>query len=256
VSRYTKLLPHFKQRLEVLGFPDVHVTDREKDGLNMIINEVKPHFLIMGSNFYSAATPYMAGQLLRLFPRLTVAAVTTAPFPDDLAAWFIFHGVNYYINLFEGIDEFHLGLNCLLQGKEYIAPAVKQYINQLHELPEIRTKADKRQFEVLIMLCNGNSPIAIADCLHISRWTVDWHIKELKKLFHVHTREQLISMAFYLDMVRKEDMVFFAQNAEKVRKISVPADFSDRGFYVVKTPAKAMVTAASMPPKARRKYDN
>ena len=216
MSRYTKLFPHFKQRLETLGFNDVHVTDKEKDGLNTVINDVKPHFLIMGSNFYSAATPYMAGQLHTLFPRLTIAAVTTAPFPDDLAAWFIFHGIGYYINLFDGIDEFHNGLNCLLQGKEYIAPSVQKIINQLTEWPQVRNRADKRQIEVLIMLCNGNSPIAIADCLHISRWTVDWHIKELKKVFHVHTREQLISMAFYLGIVRKEDMVFFASKAKKV----------------------------------------
>ena len=218
VSRYTKLLPHFKQRLEDLGFNDVHVTDREKDGLNMLINEVKPHFLIMGSNFYHAATPYMAGKLHQLFPKLTIAAVTTAPFPDDLAANFIFHGVGYYINLFDGIDEFHHGLNCLLQGKEYVAPAVRALIDAMTELPEIKHHADKRQIEVLIMLCNGTNNIDIANCLHISRRTVDWHINELKKVFHVHTREELICMAFYLDMVRKEDMVFFANKANKIIK--------------------------------------
>ena len=216
VSRYTKLLPHFKKRLEALGFPDVHVTDKEKDGLNTVINEVKPHYVILGSNFYSAATPYMAGQLHNLFPRLTIAAVTTAPFPDDLAAWFVFHGVRYYINLFDGIDEFHHGLNCLLTGKEYIAPSVQRIINQFHEWPDVRHKADKRQLEVLIMLCNGKSPVAIADCLHISRWTVDWHIKELKKVFHVHTREQLISIAFYLGIVDKKDLCFFSTKANKV----------------------------------------
>ena len=216
VSRYTNFLPHFKQRLEALGFTDVHVTDKEKDGLNMLINEVKPHFLIMGSNFYSAATPYMLGQLLMLFPKLTIAAVTTAPFPDEMAAWFIFHGVGYYINLFDGLEEFHHGLNCLLQGREYVAPAVQKIISDLPEWPEIRNKADKRQIEVLIMLCNGNSPADIADCLHISRWTVDWHINELKELFHVHTREQLISMAFYLDIVDKKDLCFFSRKAKKV----------------------------------------
>ena len=216
VSRYTKLLPHFKQRLEALGFNDVHVTDKEKDGLNIVINEVKPRLVIMGSNFYSAATPYMAGQLHRLFPRLTIAAVTTAPFPDDLAAWFVFHGVRFYINLFDGIDEFNHGLNCLLQDKEYISPSVQKIINQFREWPDVRLRADKRQREVLLMLCNGNSPIAIGDSLHISRWTVDWHIKELKKVFHVNTREQLISMAFYLDLIDKNDLCFFKRKAEKI----------------------------------------
>jgi DNA-binding NarL/FixJ family response regulator len=216
VSRYTKLFPHFKKQLEAMGFPDVHVTDREKDGLNMMINEVKPRYVIIGSNFYNAATPYMVGQLIRLFPRLTVAAVTTAPFPDDLAANFIFHGAGYYINLLDGIEEFRHGLNCVLQGKEYIAPAVQALIDGMGAIPEIKPNADKRQIEVLIMLCNGTNNLDIADHLHISRRTVDWHINELKKVFHVHTREQLISMAFYLGIVEKKDLVFFAQKANKV----------------------------------------
>jgi DNA-binding NarL/FixJ family response regulator len=215
-SRYSKLHSHFKRRLEALGFIDVFVTDREKDGLNMVINEIKPRFLIIGSHFYSAATPYMAGQLHTLFPQLTIAAVTTAPFPDDLAAWFVFHGARYYINLLDGIDEFKHGLNCLLQGTEYISPSVQRIISRRREWPDVRNRADKRQLEVLTMLCNGNSPNDIADRLHISRGTVDWHIKKLKKVFHVHTREQLISMAFYLGIVDRKDLCFFSAKAERV----------------------------------------
>jgi DNA-binding NarL/FixJ family response regulator len=218
VSRHKKLLPHFKKRLEALGFPDVHVTDKDKDGLNMIINEIKPQYLLMSSNFYYAATPYMVGQLVRLFPRLTVAAVTIAPFPDDLAANFIFHGVGYYINLFDGLDEFYHGLHCILKGKKYVSPAVQHIINGLAEWPEVKEKANQRQIEVLLLLCNGYCNIDIADCLHISRKTVDYHIETLKKVFHVHTREQIICMAFYLDMVRKEDMVFFSLYSKKIVK--------------------------------------
>jgi hypothetical protein len=33
-------------------------------------------------------------------------------------------------------------------------------------------------------------------------------------------------------------------------KIGIHADFQLRSFYVVKTPAKVFITAASMPPKA------
>jgi len=218
VSRYTKLLPHFKKRLEALGFNDVHVTDKEKDSLNMLINEIKPRYLLISSNFYYAATPYMVGQLVRLFPRMTIAAVTTAPFPDDLAANFIFHGAGYYINLFDGLDEFYHGLHCILQGKKYVSPAVQNIINDLSEWPEVKKKANQRQIEVLLMLCNGYCNIDIADCLHISRKTVDYHINTLKKVLHVHTREQIICMAFYLDMVRKEDMGFFAKKATKINK--------------------------------------
>jgi hypothetical protein len=42
VSRYANLLPFYKSFFEGLGFPDVHTTDKDKDGLNMLINELNP----------------------------------------------------------------------------------------------------------------------------------------------------------------------------------------------------------------------
>jgi len=161
------------------------------------------------------------GELIRSFPQLTIVAVTIHSFPDKLAKWFIIRGVKYYIKLTDGIAEFHRGLRCIREGKEYIAPTVQSIIDALPEWPEAKKKADRRQMEVLVMLCNGNSPVDIADCLHISRSTVDWHIEELRNVFHVDTREQLISMAFCLDMVTKEDLCFFSRNKQK-RNVALP----------------------------------
>jgi hypothetical protein len=45
--------------------------------------------------------------------------------------------------------------------------------------------------------------------MHISKRTVDWHIEELKKVYCVQKREELISIAFYLDLVTKDDLCFF-----------------------------------------------
>jgi hypothetical protein len=37
VSKAVNWFPYFKMRLEALGFPDVHVTETEKDGLNICL---------------------------------------------------------------------------------------------------------------------------------------------------------------------------------------------------------------------------
>jgi len=182
----------------------------------MFINEVKPKYLIIDSCFYHFATPYMMGQLLSAFPDLVVAAVSLNAFPDDLAMWFIFHGVTTYIKFTDGLEEFRYGLQCFFNGKQYVADSVQALIDNLPELPEVKLNPEKRQIEILIMLCNGNSPEDIAKCLHITRRTVDWHIEEMRNVFHVQNREQLICMAFYLDIVRKEDMCFFTRKAKKV----------------------------------------
>ena len=208
VSRWGKLFPHYKKRLEQLGFQNVNITSEEKDSLNMVINELKPRLLLVGSCFYMAATPYMMGQLLRDFPCLTIAVINIHEFPDDLAPWFICYGVKSYVNAKEGAEEFFLGLEEVRQGRTYIAPNVKQILENI-EWPEIKNKADKRQLEVLTFLCNGIQPLEIGKQLHISKRTVDWHIEELKKVFGVQNREELISMAFYLDLISKDDLCFF-----------------------------------------------
>ena len=78
VSRTSALLPHYKKRLEeVYGFNDVSVTDVDKDGLNSIIAELKPKIVLMSSWFYQAGTPYMTGELLKLFPKLNLGCVHT-----------------------------------------------------------------------------------------------------------------------------------------------------------------------------------
>ena len=208
VSRWVKLFAYYKKMLELLGFRNVIVTSEEKDSLNMLINELKPRLVLVGSCFYKAATPYMLGQLRRSFPRLAIAVINIHEFPDDMAPWFIWFGVTSYVNNKEGVEEFHRGMEEVRQGRSYIAPNVKQIFENT-EWPDIKNKADKRQLDVLMFICNGIQPLEIGNRLQISKRTVDWHIEELKKVFGVQNREELISIAFYLDIVTKDDLCFF-----------------------------------------------
>jgi DNA-binding NarL/FixJ family response regulator len=212
VSRYTKLLPHIKTRLDALGFPDVHVTDKGKDGLNMLINELNPDYFLIGSNFYDCGTPFMLGQLFRVFPKLNTAVITTSPFSDNIAAWFMFHGIKTYIKIFDGIDEFHRGLQCFLDGKNYIAPDVQNILDRLSEWPDIPLNDTRRQKEIMLMLCNGFSIKRIEDDLHISKATVEYHIRELMKIFNCRGREELIKTAFCLEIFTKDDLCFCGSN--------------------------------------------
>ena len=213
VSRHTKCFPIFTTFFEELGYTDVHATDKDKDALNMLINEIEPRHVFVDSMFYYAATPRMMGLLLQSFPKICFVAVTLLnPFPDNLARWFIYNGIKSYIKLTDGIEQFKQGLRCIREGKSYVAPVVQTLINAFPEWPELKSNADRRQLEVLVMLCNGNSPDDIADCLHITRKTVDWHLEQLKKVFHAHNQVQLASAAFCQDVVTKEDLCFFSRN--------------------------------------------
>ena len=84
VSRAVNLHVFFRKTLEGLGFNDVTATDVEKDGLNMLIRELKPHIVIIESLFYQCCTPFMTAGLHRRFPKLNIAAVSISCYPDDL----------------------------------------------------------------------------------------------------------------------------------------------------------------------------
>ena len=217
VSRFTKLFPHFKTRLEALGFPDVHVTDTEKDGLNMIINEIKPEYFLIGSNFYDCGTPFMLGQMLRVFPKLNIAVITTCPFPDNIAVWFMYHGIKTYIKIFDGVDEFHFGLQCFLYGKSYIAPDVKYILDRIPEWPDVPLDDTKRQKEIMLMLCNGFTIKRIEESLHICKATVEYHIRELMKIFNCRGREELIKTVICLDIFTKKDLCFSDTNIDTIK---------------------------------------
>jgi DNA-binding NarL/FixJ family response regulator len=208
ISRAVKLFPRIEKRLEILGFTDVDITAEEKDSLNMIINEKKPRLVLVGSGFYQAGTPNMMGELLERFPGLNIAAVTVHDFPDALATWFIWHGVKSYLNLWEGYDEFHRGLEEVRQGKQYISPNIQRLLDLFPEWPDTKSKITKRQMEILVFLCNGYIPEHIGDEIHVTRRTVSNHLEGLYKTFHVKNREEMVARAWELDLVTKEDMRF------------------------------------------------
>lgn len=209
VSRARKLFPRIQQRLSYLGFHEVEVTGEEKDSLNSVINEKKPELLLVGSGFYQAATPYMMGELVERFPKLNMAALSVCEYPDDIAVWFIWHGVKSYLNLWEGYEEFHRGLQEVRQGKAYISPKVRDLMELFSEWPDTKNRVTKRQMEVLILICNGFIPEHIGDRMHISRATVNYLLQKMYDTFHVKNREELVKTAFALKLVSEEDLVFY-----------------------------------------------
>jgi len=210
VSRYANLFPIFISYFEGLGFKSVYATDKDKDGLNMVINEIKPKYLFIASNFYGGGcTPYMVGLLHKNFPKIKITAVTLLDdFPDNMAVWFIMHGAKSYINLADGLDKFSDGIKKILNGGDYISPSVKRIIDGLDEWPVCRLDVTKRQKEILFMICNGTTKEKMCEKLNISMYTIYYHISDLFNIFHVNTREELIRTAYCLDIVKKNNLGF------------------------------------------------
>jgi DNA-binding NarL/FixJ family response regulator len=208
VSRAKNLFPLYKKSLEEAGFEDVEATGEEKDSLNLVINEKKPRLVLVESGFYHAGTPFMMGQLLKMFPWLNIAAVSLGEFPDATAVWFIWRGVKSYLNFWDGEKEFYYGLEEIRKGRVYISPNVRRLFEQFPIAPDIEDKATKRHLEVLVLLCKGLLIQEIGSLLHISRNTVNAHLKQMCKIFHVRGREEMVSMAWELGLVTPGDCFY------------------------------------------------
>jgi DNA-binding NarL/FixJ family response regulator len=215
VSRGVLLFEHFEERFKQLGFKNVTFTNEDKDALNFRINEIKPSLLIVSSGFYDGGTPYMMGGLHKIFPNLNIAVVALHDYPLSLAPWFIFHGVKSFLNMWEGYKEFHRGLQIVREGGEYISPIVKEIIEAYPEWPDVKSKITKRQYECLVMLCCGLEMKSIGNSLHIHERTVYHFLEFLYSTFHVSTREEMVALAWDLELITKKDVRFYDHKRDK-----------------------------------------
>jgi len=205
LSRAVKLHDFYKRHLEGIGFKNIFCTDVDKDGLNMVIEEKKPCLVMIEACFYKYATPYMMFELLLKFPKLNIAVVNMYDYPEDNAKNFILNGVNSYLSLVEGIEEFNKGLIVIRSGKYYISPNIVKILNEISVVPVEIYKVRKREIEVLNLLCNGRKEVEIANLLHISKNTVQTHKYNLFDLFNVENTIQLFWAALAAGKVRIDD---------------------------------------------------
>jgi DNA-binding NarL/FixJ family response regulator len=214
LSRASELHTEIQGRLEASGFEDVTVTGKENDALNTVICNKKPRLVIIDSWFYQDGTPYRIGELVKLFPKLNIAVVSVHDYPVSRAPWFIWEGAKSYLSLWEGHEEFHRGLQIVREGGQYISPKVKKLIDHFEEWPDTRSKMTKRQKECLVMLCCGCIPDQIGEILNISKKTVYNHLKSLYNTFHVGSREEMIALAWEMELVTPKDIRFYNRKRE------------------------------------------
>jgi DNA-binding NarL/FixJ family response regulator len=205
---------YFKKRLEELGFRDVFVTALEKDGLNFLINELKPRIVLMSSSYYKSSTPYMMKMLLRRFPDLNIAVVSLSEYPADLAMSFINNGANSYVNFWDSADDFYLGLNRIKDGKPHIPICVQERINMRRVLPCPSLPLTEREIEVMRLMCNGFTNYEAAGELAIAERTVYRHKEDLYERLCLRNEKELIRVGLKFDVIKADELDFYGRNYE------------------------------------------
>jgi len=211
-SRSVNNHKYIKKRIEDKGIKNVVVTAVDKDGLNSIIYEMKPDLMIMDARFYQCSTPYMMGVINKDFPDLNMAAVCLDDYPADLGMYFILNGVKSYFNLFEGIEQFIRGFDCILRGKKFVSELVKERINMRNRLPPPAKILTQKKIEVLRCICNGYQKNEIADNLYLSTSTVENYREEIYRNLNVRNIDELYQAALTLNFVTEEELIFRHKN--------------------------------------------
>ncbi|MCL2478301.1 MAG: response regulator transcription factor [Treponema sp.] len=212
VSRADLLHGHIRKRLEALGFDDVTVTGAALDGLSMLIDELKPRVVLMGSMFYLCATPYMMADLHKQFPKQNFAAISVTSFPAERAKDFIINGARSYVNLWEGPEQFYEGLENIREGREYISPEVQRHMDGLKTFPEPSKELTAVQTEITRFLANGFKGREIADVMGISERTVDTHKTNIFAALKARNETELIRMALFLGIIKPDELNLYGDN--------------------------------------------
>ena len=199
----------YKKELEKLGFQNVTVTTLEKDGLNMLIRDIKPDLFMMGARFYECSTPYMMGEIKKQFPDINMAALSLEAYPPDLAMYFIINGIKSYDTAFDGFEKFFDGLKAINKGRKYISQSVQNRLD-IRILPiKPSGKITQRHYEVMRLTCCGLKENEVAETLYISRRTVYSHKRDMETLMNVRNDVELVRTALKLELITEDELFFF-----------------------------------------------
>jgi two-component system response regulator NreC len=192
-SKAGNLYSDVKEWLEGLGFRNVTVTGVERDGLFMLIDELKPDILLIGSSYFRCCTPLTISELHRRFPKLNIAAICfSSDFPADRAMYFINNGARSYVNYYAGKREFYKGIGEIIKGNAYVSPEVQERINKRDCLPDPSGPLAGRKKEMAWFICNGYTGAEIADAMQISVRSVDSRKTEIYTALAVRNENELI----------------------------------------------------------------
>jgi DNA-binding NarL/FixJ family response regulator len=211
ISRCEENHGFYKKRMEELGFSNVTVTAAERDALNSEIYDLNPSLVIMGARFYHGCTPFMMGELRKLFPKIKMASFVIGEYPPELAMYFILNGVNSYVTSFDGLPTWYKGLNEVCNGREFVSPEVLRRIDMRQEKP-MPAKVTARHKEIIRLLCNGWKDLEIAETLNISRCTVSRHKCDILTSLNVRSVLELVHVALTTGMVTLDELCFRPSN--------------------------------------------
>jgi DNA-binding NarL/FixJ family response regulator len=181
------------------------VTDRDGVELNRFLNFFT-EVVLFDATFWKDVTPRKLGFLLRDFPAKNIAVFNLTYLKPEQAALFIRYGARSYFDL-SGSGSFWKGLRTVLQGKRYIAPAVRRALEEVPDgMGDVRLDTTGRMEDVKLLIFKGLRTRDIADLLRLSIKTVENHKSALFVMYGVRSSLELFRQCFLLGELNREQL--------------------------------------------------
>ena len=183
---------------------------------------LEPHFAIVGSVqdsgeiidrareyrpdviLLDACMPGLSGfaatrELKKQLPKVKVVLVTMLTEAISISEGFR-AGASGYVLKQSASEELRLAIETVLANKRFLSekidPEVREALEHEWFRPEgYSSDLTGRQREILVLLAQGQSPRNIAQQLHISMKTVEFHKANIMRKLGVHTTSELIKFA-------------------------------------------------------------
>lgn len=138
-------------------------------------------------------------QLKRLLPNLKVILVTMLTEPISISEAFR-AGASGYVLKQSASEDLCAAIDSALVNKRFLSPKIEAEIQETVQDDWVRPEGytsnlTNRQREILVLLADGKTAKQIAQQLHISVKTVEFHKANITRKLGVHTTSDLIKFA-------------------------------------------------------------
>jgi DNA-binding CsgD family transcriptional regulator len=222
-----KLYDHFTERFLKLGFEDITMSGAEWDALYMLIRDMKPNNILIGSSYFTCCTPFVISEVHKRFKKINIAGINLGNYPADYGMYFIVNGAKSYVNLTDGLPEFYKGINDVSEGREYISPTVQQRFSIREAYPKPSKKFSLRQIYIIKLICNGFTEKEIAVEMGISVNTVSTQKRLIYTNSNSRNEREVFKFALLSKIVTEDDLIFYPRDLELKPK---PENKKDKRF--------------------------
>jgi DNA-binding NarL/FixJ family response regulator len=138
-------------------------------------------------------------QLKKLLPNLKVILVTMLTEPISISEAFR-AGASGYVLKQSASEDLRAAIDSALVNKRFLSPKIEAEIQETVQDDWVRPEGytsdlTNRQREILVLLADGKTAKQIAQQLHISVKTVEFHKANITRKLGVHTTSDLIKFA-------------------------------------------------------------